>query len=280
MNTDSFFTIGSTHKVCQDYAIALNDTKNGPFIALSDGCSASPDTDFGSRILVKSIQNLYCNEGVSAMSLDDNKLTELIWNKAFNSINAISGLSPYCLDATLLFAYKSNNKIEVVMMGDGTVSLKAKDGTLFTKTIEYKGNAPLYLSYLHSNPSRREQREVQFDCKKVITNTIHKTGKGVLNWSEQVSTNDIERFSFFIEDFDYISLFSDGVTSFTSQEISDGTKTNELVPEHLVIEQAMNFKNYAGEFVRRRCNRFLKEWSDIESKASDDFSTATIYTGT
>ncbi len=278
MNVDSFFTIGSTHKVCQDYVISLNEThgiNEGPFIALSDGCSSSPDTDFGSRILVKAIQSLYCTQGIYP---GDKSITELIWQKAVNSMNSINGLTLYCLDATLLFAYKEDKNINVVMIGDGTVSAKTKDGTMDTKTIEYKGNAPLYLSYLHSNPKRMEQRSKEFDCTKIITETSYKKGNEV-TWMESKSTNNIERFSFPIEDYEYISLFTDGVSSFVKQEVSGGTKTQQTIPEYIVVEEATGFKNNGGEFVRRRCQRFFSDWNAIGSKALDDFTMATIYTG-
>jgi len=55
MNDDSIFTIGKTHRICQDYAHTGN--KNGMFYAiLSDGCSSSEHTDLGSRIMVKTAE--------------------------------------------------------------------------------------------------------------------------------------------------------------------------------------------------------------------------------
>ena len=47
---DAFFAIGSTHDICQDYALALN-ISNRSLLIVSDGCSASPSTDIGARIL-------------------------------------------------------------------------------------------------------------------------------------------------------------------------------------------------------------------------------------
>ena len=279
MNSDSFFTIGSTHKVCEDYALSVNECSDGrlnPFIALSDGCSSAPNTDFGSRILVKAIENLYCIQGISP---EDPLLTELIWEKALNAITQISGLTIHSLDATLLFAYKSDKNINVVIIGDGAVSAKAKDGNIFTKTIEYKGNAPLYLSYLHtSDTERMKRREAEFDCTKIVSNIHHRKGN-IINRVDAVSSNIIERFSFPIEDFDYVSIFSDGCNSFVQQEIDGGTKVNQSMPEHVIIEFAMDFKNNGGEFVRRRCQRFLKDLATANAKSTDDFTMTTIYTG-
>ena len=44
--SDSYFKIGKTHLICQDYALHSEG-----HISLSDGCSSSPNTDIGSRLL-------------------------------------------------------------------------------------------------------------------------------------------------------------------------------------------------------------------------------------
>ena len=51
MKIDSAFQIGKTHDICEDFA--LTGTKNSivPYTIVSDGCSSSPLTDVGSRIL-------------------------------------------------------------------------------------------------------------------------------------------------------------------------------------------------------------------------------------
>ena len=56
MNANCAINIGSTHALCQDYALARND---GPYVILSDGCSSSPDTDVGSRLLVKASEKIF-----------------------------------------------------------------------------------------------------------------------------------------------------------------------------------------------------------------------------
>lgn len=278
MNTDSFFTIGSTHRVCEDYCASLmipHGKNAGPFIALSDGCSSSQDTDFGSRLLVKSVINHYGN-----MECDPNEdyFLPAIWEWVDANVQAIGSLNPTCLDATLLFAYKNKNNIEVIVIGDGTVAAKAKDGMIYSKTIEYKGNAPLYLSYLYSDQSRRLQREKEFDCTKIVKSKMMRKGN-ILNDEQVISTNIIEKFTFDVNDYDYVSIFSDGVESFTQPLIETGSKTFQLVPEHQVIEESLSYKNNGGEFVRRRCQRFVPEWKQQQMVNTDDFSIATIFTG-
>ena len=52
IHVDCAFRMGRTHLVCQDYAaVAAGEF---PCVLLADGCSWSPDTDMGARLLVRS----------------------------------------------------------------------------------------------------------------------------------------------------------------------------------------------------------------------------------
>lgn len=270
MQADSCYVIGSTHQVCQDYAISRCNIKsaiNTDLIAVSDGCSSSLDTDFGSRFLIKSLENLYtCQELDPASSYFFQELNE----RTDSYVNKVSCLSTSCLDATLLFAYRTEKTIEVVMIGDGTVTIKAKDGMLFSKTVEYKGNAPLYLSYLDdttSSNTRFKLRAAQFDCTKTVTESMHKNGV-VLNSTKNKSLNDIERFSFYVSDISSITLFSDGISSFVQKKTDDYSR----IPDHVVIEKMINYENHVpGHF-----HNIIKSLSKEDTINSDDFSAAAL----
>ena len=64
MAADVFYAIGSTHHVCQDFAVA-----NGDFVILSDGCSSAKDSDWGARLLVKACHNVI-KERSKPLSMD------------------------------------------------------------------------------------------------------------------------------------------------------------------------------------------------------------------
>ena len=266
MRVDSCYVIGSTHHVCQDYALSrdkIKSKKNTALIAVSDGCSSSPNTDFGSRFLVKALENLYaCQE----MNPIDMFFFSELNDRIDMHVTQISCLDMSCLDATLLFAYKTENTIEVVMIGDGTVTVKAKDGMIFSKTVEYKGNAPLYLSYMYSS-KRAKLREAQFDCTKTITEYMHKNGT-ILNSTKRISTNDIERFSFAIEDYESVTIFSDGVSSFVQKHDMDFSR----VPEHVVIEHMIRYSGY----IPNNFYNVVKTLSLDKKINTDDFSAATF----
>ncbi len=56
MSSDSFFTIGKSHDICEDYACNGVFNDEIAYVIVCDGCSSSTHTDFGSRILSKSIE--------------------------------------------------------------------------------------------------------------------------------------------------------------------------------------------------------------------------------
>ena len=72
-------------------------------------------------------------------------------------------------------------------------------------------------------------------------------------------------------DYDFIAAFSDGIESFRSD--SDGA-----IPVHEILREVMAVRSAAGEFVARRCRRFLQQHCrDRGIRHDDDFSMAAIW---
>src|SRR5215203_3069967 len=138
MNADSAFQMGSNHAVCQDYAVAGACAATahvdgalaprGPYVILSDGCSSSPDTDTGARLLVKAAERLLRDsggppaEGVAGLHAEAARLA-LSWA-------AQLGLRPQAVDATLLTAHVDGEELVVGCSGDGVVCLQTTAGAL------------------------------------------------------------------------------------------------------------------------------------------------------
>ena len=73
--------------------------------------------------------------------------------------------------------------------------------------------------------------------------------------------------------YDLVLLLSDGAESFH-------TKDGQPVELDLVLAQIFDFKGFAGQFLGRRCGRFLSSFcAENGWKHDDDFTVAGIYVG-
>ena len=122
MNADIAFAKGKTHPVCQDYAVA-HVTDTCASVLVSDGCSGSPLTDFGARILSQcALNNL-------SLLRDDSSPTSEANREAFLTATAhdASGaarllkLPPQCLDATLMIVRADAESYHAEVHGDGAI---------------------------------------------------------------------------------------------------------------------------------------------------------------
>lgn len=260
---DSFFTIGRTHTVCQDYAKAGNC---GSVVALSDGCSGSPETDVGARLLVQ-----------GALSAQE-WVKDLTWapkSALRTATQAVSmvGFHPMCLDATLLMAAGYDDAVRVRVFGDGVVAARHRDtGDIHSYSIEFAGEAPLYLSYGDS-PMRAKQYAGQGFGERSVNVTC--AGNSLnLRLVDHVSPEPFpESYDvvFPVKDHDLVVLLSDGVRTFTDRE-------GRLVPLEEVLSEVFAIKNPVGQFLTRRCHRFLEKRRTADGWThADDFSAAAIY---
>lgn len=267
INVDSFFTQGKSHKVCEDYALSVNGDIN--LFSVSDGCSSSKHSDFGSRILSKSLEA--CMKLPMYQNLPDDNLLPLnvsLWNKSLDVTHFLN-MDKCCLDATLIFGYVKDNKAIITMYGDGCIAIEYKDKMIKYFDIEYDQNAPYYLAY-HFDDARQKAFKDLKQTKKVST-TIFFTDGGE-SVGSHLSNNDVERFTFDLENIKSISLFTDGVKTLLPNAQSMPKKSMEYILKELVRFPITN-----GEFVNRRCMRFIK--THPEYHFYDDFSMATLVNG-
>jgi hypothetical protein len=161
MNTNSTYSIGKDHVVCEDYALDYT----GLIIAyaiVSDGCSSSPEVDFGARCLAMSAKReLRRNPDM----LFDGK--DAIAN-AQRVTDVFPYLSPQFLDATLLVAcINDKNHLTVYMYGDGVMVHRKQNGIVAVH-VQLSSGAPDYLSY-HLDPLRKQAyMELENNKKEVI----------------------------------------------------------------------------------------------------------------
>jgi len=263
MNTDSYFSIGKSHTVCQDYALAGEN-----YVIVSDGCSSSPDTDFGARLLAK-----VCEQELIAQDYDYSG--DAIIYKADAMANHI-GLTRQCLDATLITAYRIGGLVHVRMYGDGAVIARTRGGEIHCHTIAYKHNAPAYLSY------RLDLKRAELYCDKSEDGFC-----GGIDYMDGVTTDhgfhghtglESHEWSFRECEFDLVMITSDGLESFVKTIVGDTTKSLEAVPLSKVVDQIVDIKGFKGKFAERRYRKFLNKFCPENGwQNNDDFSLAAIY---
>lgn len=265
MQLDSFFIIGKSHKVCEDYALCNSASHN--FFGVSDGCSSSKDTDFGSRILLKSFEQ-------NTSFMFDRKYIEAIWARAVNITDTLK-MPVTCLDATINIGYNTQvegvDAIQVICIGDGFIVAQMNDNSFELIEIEYDQNAPYYLSYVFDT-DRKKQYMAQNQKKKV---TIKEYNENLELTDEYPSTTDenikVDEFSklwFPTSVYKSVSLFSDGLKTFIPHD-----QTKQKIPLAKIVKELISFPIINGEFVKRRCMKFIKTYP--EHAFYDDVSMAT-----
>lgn len=263
---DSIFKIGKAHSVCQDYAVHCNTELYGDsyeLIAISDGCSSSPDTDIGSRILVKRgiLDGWWPRRDVS-----------VFMETCKDVINSLYDLDYSCLDATLLLAnVKLNNKLRVKAYGDGVFSYRLKDDTIKIVKIEFANNAPYYLSY-EISPERKKNYLEIFGGKKTITVYTVTFGNTDVEYTE-VAYNEKTEFEFDISTLKSFFLFSDGVETFHQVIKTETSKFTKDIPVVDSVLEIMNCPTF-GPFLEKKYTKLYEQHAKQGIFHSDDLSVA------
>lgn len=284
MNADMAFQMGSSHSVCQDYAAAgalPPDARSGgrarPYAVLSDGCSSSPDTDIGARLLVKAAELLLATSaGPAAEGLPG--LHEEAARLALGWAGTL-GLSPRALDATLLTAHLDGGELVVGCSGDGAVCLRTRAGALDVYSIEYPSGYPLYPSYVHQPGRLRALREAGRARKEVRRFHTASVEEGLRPAGESGGERVTETFSVRAADYGCAALFSDGVHSFFQEGRAEEGGVGEAVPLDPVLRELVSFKNTRGAFVGRRLKRFLRDCRRRGWRHADDLAVGALHLG-
>jgi hypothetical protein len=291
MNADSAFQIGAAHAVCQDYSragavlptalpqgVATPQPEGRPYVILSDGCSSSPDTDIGARLLVKAAEQTLLGRG-SATTLEPAKIHReaarlaLTWAK-------LLGLPPQAVDATLLSAHLVGEELVVGCSGDGVICLQTWAGAVEVYSISYASGYPLYPAYMHQ-PARllalkdagRSGKEVTRFRSASIEECLQPSGTSGGDSPTEVLTVSAANYK-------YVALFSDGIHSFfnAAPDGSSGGR-GEAVPLDEPLRSLISFKSTRGAFVGRRLKRFLKDCRDRGWQHLDDLAFGALHLG-
>ena len=268
MNTNSTYSIGKDHIVCEDYAVS-GMTKDLAYAIVCDGCSASPDVDFGARVVAMSAKEILINHVNSPIAFLREKevspelFGELTIKLSSRIFSILPSLHIQALDSTLLVTWVKEKKLTAYIYGDGVLIHRTKAGIATTVHISLTSGAPDYLSYDLDPVRRKSYGEIE-DNKKVIAVCIG--GKTI-----QVDAEPLKPYILNtpVEDGDVITVISDGINSFRKAD-------NTPIPWTDLVEEFTGYKTLEGEFVLRRIAAFKRKCLKEGTVHSDDISAASI----
>jgi hypothetical protein len=268
--TDTFIEIGSQHKVCEDYIVSGNDPV--PFIILADGCSKSNDSEMGSRILCHLAKQYVRYNGVNP---EDIKYADKLGSWVIHNAEMVArqmGLKKSCLDSTLIIGYVVDDIFYAHMFGDGFIITQPT----LTRTvlyeiswIEYSKNAPFYLTYQIDD--ERAEFYHNMKIRKDLNYLYVPNGEGLPTVNPIESSYDLPlTFKYSMKDYNKILICSDGISSFL--EPTAGSNSNKLIKVHSLLPELFAFKTTTGQFLKRRCNKYMKSLKKISIEHFDDLS--------
>ena len=261
MEADAYFAMGKSHTVCQDYAGVLR-SRVGVRVAVSDGCSSSPDTDFGSRFLVKATLGSMADSPPAAPYI------AALANEGAMAVD----LPTSCLDATLLVAEVYEGLLSVVLYGDGVIDIEYKDGKRETHSIEFEKEAPAYPSYFLRPDDMALYLEKYGTRTATVTSPLDDRSGSVVQKVTRETYGYPMGFNW--DAIRRVTLCSDGVRSFRRM-VSPGVF--QSVPLQEVLAEVTAIHSTAGSFMVRRMRRFLYDFCPKNGWFhDDDVSVATI----
>ena len=262
-HADSCFFIGRTHKVCQDYARAGKTPSGLSYAIIADGCSSSPDTDFGARFLTMAAMDGICTQD-SHTRLDLNRIVQLARSQV------LPPLPLECLDATLLTLTETPEGVRAEIAGDGCVVGLKRDGTVQIWDIDFKG-APGYLSYLLSMARWANYTKQGFGVRTV---SLYENGTATTTFQTITLDDFAMTLEFPREEYATVFVITDGAKSFER----DTGLGMDPVPFQAVIEQLTAIKGYTGEFLARRGWAFETRFCrDQKWHHNDDLGMAAVH---
>ena len=288
-NSDHIFRMGSSHKVCEDYAESSGSTlsANSCHAVLSDGCSLCLDsegrpiparTDFGSRILTLAArQQFSVNVGTGYPFGDRSSLTRIAWQAG--SVCEKTRLNLNSLSATLLFCYVDGDSIRWFMVGDGVIAWRLRKSKVWhVDSVNFESGSPYYLRYeLNENDRNRwfaESSKGIFSTKYGLHSDFAIESTWRVEHGQTPEFIPCIRGWMPIERCDMVAMFSDGIGSFVKK--SPGEQP-VAIPIIEAITPFLDIKGLKGEFVYRKARMALREYAEQGIVHTDDFSMAAIY---
>lgn len=255
---DFFNAIGQAHLVNQDYS--FGDLQPFPHIMVSDGCSSSPHTDVGARMLSLAIHH-YFRSNTSNQTINETDMLSFALKKARSMIHSLD-LPETSLDASLIIAYVKNQMLHISAYGDGVVFIDHRLLGELSFDIQYSHNTPYYPSYQLD----KGRNEIYRQQAKNAIKTIQIDDKP----ARPVSLLEPVQWLLPVHLVNKVIIASDGINSFV-----DKTR-HQTISYRKVLSELQNFPNSNGQFLTRRVRRTLKLLNKQDIHHQDDMAVAAI----
>lgn len=250
---DSVLALGKLHTICQDY-VTISNT-DIPYIILSDGCSSSPDTDIGARIIASQTKYLFLQHSLDTLNIE--LLCKDIFKQALLVVKQMY-LQETALDCTLIAAYIYQNRLYYFLIGDGIVAYQNTTETVI-KHFSFHEENVFYGNYF--NNEYRYQLMEDSKIKPLMTTIVK--NDNIITHSVYLD-NFIYQDSIDIESLKYFIISSDGLLSCSADKKEAITYFNQF----------LDFKNLKGEFIKRRFHHWNKNINKDGIQHADDISIA------
>lgn len=270
MNADSYFEIGSSHLVCQDYALSGN-YKDMWYGIVSDGCSSAEYSEIGAQILCHTTKNilmvyydLFANSTVTVTPEFIAHLLAASLRAKADEVRKIYPISRDSLQATLLIAVVVKGFLFTFAWGDGVI-IRGWDKEIVVFEIDYPDtNAPVYLmtdieAYKRKFEDKLNKRVASYYHRDIIT---HKS-----IGSPPFDTPEVDCRK--VEPGDFILLCTDGFTQYQDQN-------KKPIDIHDILPTVLDYPNYNGQFVKRTMNFMKRDLIRKNWSHADDIGIATI----
>jgi hypothetical protein len=278
MTLDHFFTIGSAHHAqgtpCEDYALSGMLPSGVAFGVVADGCSgAEANTDVGARAISWAFKQALAESQAEAGHWFDAGFTERL--QAAFVRNQFAGAREDYLATVVGFA-ATPDFASVYVHGDGAVALRYADGRMELIQFAWWDNTPYYLNYqVHTEWLDRFLAPYQDGVIEPF---------GVRHTTFQAAEEGVEVLQSRHERFAMDQVMGGHVLQFRPAEegivamavLTDGI---EQVGEKAPLEVAsewLAYKNFRGEFVKRRMLKSLKVLRNGGFIPRDDIGIAAI----
>lgn len=276
--TDSHFTIGKGHLICEDYAKCgkINDFQE--YIIISDGCSSSENSDIGARLNTLALENYLKENKYYLEEFNDNSVGYGI-SYLSNSYAKYLHLNPTCLDSTVIFAYYDHHEknLQCRVLGDGVVFYKRRDvnSPIRYINVDFEKQAPYYPSYMIND----ERKDLYKDFAKNFNyETKHITYDSFATGAEETRSfryDSITSLSFDKNDpLEFIGIASDGINTFVKKHVNGNV---EKIPLSYIIEELCKFDTINKSFVKRRMKVIKDKLQKEMIYHYDDLSVAMMY---